>query len=566
MGYRRRKYMGGHRWALSTGLATTAVLGLALAIVAWQAREAVHEASRAQAMQDFMVGLFEHAGGGADGKPLDLRELLDAAVERGDRELERQPRARAELLGVVARLRTGLGDDREAAALLERQAYIIDTTEGIPTSLKLESLAQRGDMLRRQGAPQHCADLMQPMLDTARSEQAQLPPQAAEFYSQLGRCRRELGQRQSARLLFERALALRRETGAPAATEIESRLDLAALKADAGELPDALGRYEAARTQLREQAGDRHPLLIGIGRNLAALHRRAGRLRAAESELRGALAIALETNGPAHPVTLDTPPDLAATLVAQGRHAQAETQLAAVNRVLRARRDRPRELRESYRALARVQWQRGNAEAAIASLRAALSVSRRAGDTAHVAGSLTDLADALHRSGHDAEAATQATRALQLLNEAGARPTPARVEAERVAGTIAAAQDNPLGARAHLEAAHALALRVAEPDSLLRRQAELALVRQRALDGDPVALSRLDAIGTHDNGVLAGYARAYAADVRCTTSSSTTALQGLDGLSADLARTQPEGSALARDIDALRRACVLRSEPRVARR
>ncbi|MFC0676292.1 serine/threonine-protein kinase [Lysobacter korlensis] len=103
LGYRARKYLVRHRWALAAGTMTATVLGLALGIVAWQAREAVTEASRAQAMQDFMVGLFEHAGGMPEGGTLDLRSLLDAAVERGDRELARQPRARAELLGAAAR-------------------------------------------------------------------------------------------------------------------------------------------------------------------------------------------------------------------------------------------------------------------------------------------------------------------------------------------------------------------------------------------------------------------------------------------------------------------------------
>ncbi|HEY4555880.1 MAG TPA: serine/threonine-protein kinase, partial [Lysobacter sp.] len=98
LGYRVQKYLVRHRWALAAGALTTVVISLALGIVAWQAREAVNEASRAQAMQDFMAGLFEHASGMPEGSTLDLRALLDAAVERGDRELARQPRARAELL------------------------------------------------------------------------------------------------------------------------------------------------------------------------------------------------------------------------------------------------------------------------------------------------------------------------------------------------------------------------------------------------------------------------------------------------------------------------------------
>src|SRR5690606_22975329 len=102
------------------------VLAASLGVVAWQAREALHEAARAQAMQDFMVGVFEGAGGSRDGEPLDLRQLLSTAAERGERELARQPRALAEMLGVIARLRTGLGDYIEAKTLLDRQALLIN--------------------------------------------------------------------------------------------------------------------------------------------------------------------------------------------------------------------------------------------------------------------------------------------------------------------------------------------------------------------------------------------------------------------------------------------------------
>ena len=49
-----------------------------------------------------------------------------------------------------------------------------------------------------------------PAQDLAQREQAQLPLQAAGFYTQLGRCEREAGIGNAARPLFQRALALRR--------------------------------------------------------------------------------------------------------------------------------------------------------------------------------------------------------------------------------------------------------------------------------------------------------------------------------------------------------------------
>jgi len=231
VGYRVRKYFARHRWTLLTATTVVVVLGLSIGLVAWQARQALAEAARAQAMQDFMVGLFEQAGG-APGQAVDLRSLLATAEARDRAEPQRQPRARAELLGLLARLRLGLGDYREAQTLLRRQAAIVDNTRDIPDSLKLESLTLRGQMLALQDQAAECIALMQPFLDLARNEQAQLPPQSSQFYSQLGRCRRAAGERQGARQMYERSLAVRRETPSDDVGIVENLIDLAALQPD----------------------------------------------------------------------------------------------------------------------------------------------------------------------------------------------------------------------------------------------------------------------------------------------------------------------------------------------
>ena len=56
------QYVGRHRWALASAGIVSLVLVAALGIVAWQARQAINEAARAQAMQSFVVALFENAG------------------------------------------------------------------------------------------------------------------------------------------------------------------------------------------------------------------------------------------------------------------------------------------------------------------------------------------------------------------------------------------------------------------------------------------------------------------------------------------------------------------------
>ncbi|MDX1549203.1 MAG: serine/threonine-protein kinase [Lysobacter spongiicola] len=320
-GYRMRKYVRRHRWPLATATLITLVLAASLGIVAWQAREAVNEAARAQAMQDFMIGVFEGAGGTRDGEPLDLRDLLSVSVERGNRELAQQPRALAEILGVVARARIGLGDYREAAVLLEQQARLIGTGGDVPSSLRLESLTQRGRVLRLLGDPVQCIGLMEPAMDTARREQAQLPPQVAAFYSQLGRCSRANGEAQGARRLFERALALRREHQVDRVGQVENLVDLAGLEADAGHGDAALSQLRAAAVQLQRTVSDRHPLLVDIHGDLSALHKARGELDQAEAELRQALVVALEVHGERHAATRDVRRALA-MLGADRRRAQ----------------------------------------------------------------------------------------------------------------------------------------------------------------------------------------------------------------------------------------------------
>ena len=311
--YRVRKYVHRHRWALATALLVTLVLTTALGIVAWQARQAVQEASRAQALQDFVVGLFEHAGGGNGDGRIDVHQLLDVGVQRGTRELARQPAARAELFGVIARLRLGLGDYREALALLNRQAAIVDALgDDASAGLRLASATDRGRAQRLLGQESDCIAVMRSLQAFAQREQQQLPAQAAEFYSQLGRCQRGIGAPAAARPLFERALTLRRDPLNDAVGVAENLADLAGLDRDAGDNQKALLGYRTALAQLQANAGDRHPLAILLLRNVCALEWSTRDAMSAKRDCGNALALSLALHGKRHPETIAVHRQLAA--------------------------------------------------------------------------------------------------------------------------------------------------------------------------------------------------------------------------------------------------------------
>ncbi|WP_064747985.1 serine/threonine-protein kinase [Lysobacter antibioticus] len=560
--YRFNKYVARHRWALATASLVTVVLAAALGIVAWQAREALGEASRAQAMQDFMVGLFESARGTPEGEALDLRGLLDASVARGTRELARQPRARAELFGVVARMRTGLGDYNEARALLDRQAAIIGSTDDIPESLRIESLTQRGKVLRLLGLPRDCAALMQPSLDAARSQQAQLPSQVSEFYSELGRCRRANGERQGARQLFERSLALRREQlENNEVAEVENLIDLAGLQADAQRSREALLGFEQARRRLQQAVGDRHPLQVEIGRNLAMLRSELGQLDAAERDAREALDIALDVNGAQHPSTLDVRRQLAALHVAQGRYAQAQGELEQIRNLLVVRLGPDHlELAEVHRQLARVAWERGDEERALGELERAASIARKQGDRARLATVLFDHAQVLFDSGRPVEARALLLQVRELRVVLFGETHGQVGDTDGLLGEVELALGEGESGRARLQRAVDLTRRHYGDRDPHTRRAEIELARAQADAGDAAALIHLDSLAelpiTDETLRELGWrAQAYAAQVRCQGTQRGEARAKLDGLLRTIADARADGSAVQRTVQSIRAAC-----------
>ncbi|UWX04090.1 hypothetical protein H1235_01045 [Pseudoxanthomonas sp. NC8] len=181
-----------------------------------------------------------------------MRELLSAGARRGESELEEQPRARAELLGVIARLYIGIGDYREALSLSERQQQLLDDEDGTGDAgaadgLRLDAASQHGRVLRLLSRSQECVARMQPLAATAQRLEDALPQQAADFYIQFGRCRRMLGEALTARQWYERAIALRRDVLRDDAGVAEGMIDLAALESDAARTGAAIEQFLAAQ-------------------------------------------------------------------------------------------------------------------------------------------------------------------------------------------------------------------------------------------------------------------------------------------------------------------------------
>jgi hypothetical protein len=140
------------------GVALAAVLGLALAGgtagIAWQARVAAreatraeqeaaragheaaragHEAARANAVKNYLIGLFEQGDPNKGVKPsetMTVKELLDRGTEQIDAALAGQPETEIELLDTLGQIYTSLEDPGRAAQTDTRRVQLARTLYG----------------------------------------------------------------------------------------------------------------------------------------------------------------------------------------------------------------------------------------------------------------------------------------------------------------------------------------------------------------------------------------------------------------------------------------------------
>jgi serine/threonine-protein kinase len=492
---------------------------------------------------------------------MDLRSLLAAAEARDHAEPSRQLRTRAELLGLLARLRLGLGDYREAAELLQRQAAIVDGARDIPNSLQLESLALRGQLLILQDKALLCIDLMQPSLDLARSEEAQLPSQSSQFYSQFGRCRRAAGERQGARQMFERSLAVRRESPADEAGLIENLIDLAMLQADSGDNAAATRGLDQAMTQLRDHVGTRHPLAIAILRNRCALQRAQGNEAQAESDCQQALALALQLHGSDSRAGIDARRQLAALLVDQGRYAEALREFTEAQTWLTARLgpEHP-DIARNYNSIGITAWERGNVGTALPALAHAVAIWRKGSDKGLLAAGLFNQAMVLHDAGFDKDAWPLLQESRRLRVEQFGAQHGIVGDTDRLIGVVAIALGRMAEARSALQSGVMLTRNSYGPAHSHTLRAELSQARMLAADGDAGAVRRMAEIGeiaTADSEIrkASWLARAYLAETHCTGATALAHTE-LDAIDREMQATTPEGGAVLREVRAIRDACV----------
>jgi len=358
--YRVAKFTRRHRVALAVGGAFALAVLAGTAATAWQARAARAQATRADAVRDFVLALFDGiTPDESKGRVVSARELVDRGAARIGETLAREPEVEAPLATALATAYRQLGDYVQAATFAER------------------ALSAADDATTRSGA----------LVERGRTRAAQGDYDAAE---------RDLRD----------ALA-----ATPDAARNATRLRLADVLAERGRLDEALALTTDTLARVREP-DERARALSALG----GIHFGQGKLDDAAKELTQALALARAAHGEAHTQTATAEHDLGVVVLQQGDARTAATLFEQALATRRALLGEHPDVADSEFNLGAAARRGGDAERAAQLVGDALAMQRKLLGANHpaVARSLNSLALLASERGDPAGAATRMREALAV--------------------------------------------------------------------------------------------------------------------------------------------------------
>ena len=328
--YALGKYVKRHVLAISAFSLISLVL-LSSSVVMWvQGQRITEQADRAQALQAFLISLFEGAEGQRNAGTLDVSALLDAGEGQANRELLQQPLARAEVLGLIARLRIGLQQHHAALDLLRHQQDIINTLDDRPVALEVEAAIMRARIFRALDQPLGCRSELRMAQSHISKTARQHPLLLGQLHTQIGRCllveNPNLAAQQfklSARYFERSAVSLD--------DSIQNVVDLAEANVYLGQPEEALKQLYEALDRLRLAGKEASAQGILIYQVMAQAAGATGARRDQEDALRRSVDLAVAHFGNTHPAARQARINMALSLSWQQPSVHSATQLGQIN-------------------------------------------------------------------------------------------------------------------------------------------------------------------------------------------------------------------------------------------
>ncbi len=286
--YRLGKFIARHRVAvLSSGSLLLALL-VSLAVSLWQSTLARQEASRANAMRDFMVSAFAQAEPSVPrAGPATVIDAVKRALQTTVSEQGTDPRARLELRGSLAHVLQAQGDVEGAAKIyqttLQQSSDLLGADH--PETLELRFALAYNEFTRAEyaGARSHIDDLLRSVGTSSTPLSIKALSFSAVLASKVPDRARALSDSQKA---TERARVL----GDPEVmrTTLNER---SFVLFDAGDYPGAFVAMSEVLAINRRLFGEQHERVATAQSSIARIYQRLGNLPLAEQAAKAALDI-----------------------------------------------------------------------------------------------------------------------------------------------------------------------------------------------------------------------------------------------------------------------------------
>jgi eukaryotic-like serine/threonine-protein kinase len=540
--YRSGKFVRRNR----VGVAAAALVVLSLIGgflgTAWQARLATAEAERAEAVRAFVTSLFEVSDPAfSRGDEITARELLDRGAERIETELARQPRARAEMLGVLGGIYRDLGLFERAEPLLQQSLELRRSLHGEQHWESAAAAHELGALFLAIGRHDEAEALHRQALEARQRRFGSAHPETARSLSALGEVLgrkadydqaeqlhrealvihlrhfgeehaevgttldnlatllRAKGEHAEAERLQRRSLAVRqRVLGPEHLATASSTNNLALLLSDRGELEEAEGLFRQVLAFDTRRLGEEHPYTATVMNNLASVLRRRGGHDEAERLYRRALVIDRELHGDVHPKVATVLNNLASVLRDRGEYEESERLYRQALATFRAvHGERHPSVGTAHAVLATVVHLRGDAAGAERLYRRALEILRPAFPEGHgrTAAALTGLGRVLVGEGRAAEAEPLLREALEIFTRTQGESDGRTADARTELGAALAAQGRYTEAEPLLLESHRVLAALPSPEhERVRRRTIEQLVALYAAQGHTAKPARLRAL------------------------------------------------------------------------
>ncbi|MCC5824196.1 MAG: serine/threonine-protein kinase [Phycisphaerales bacterium] len=435
--YRLTKFARRHRLEIAAAAAVgLALVGLGVGGSYFALREhraaqrAERQLVRANALatfaQDILTGVDPATARGRDTAL--LREILDNAGERVDRDLGEHPDAAVSMLNTIGFAAMQVADYEQAETQFRRAVLIGMERLGADAPVTLDAVDNLASVLTQRQRLDEAAPLFESVIEIRTRTLGPDHPDTLKAMSNLGALHDRAGRAREAHDLHAAVLSARRRTlGENHEQTLASMNNLANALDDLGRIDEAaalLGRVLRAQTQAD---GADHPRTLATMNNLASAYAQTGRRDEAAAMHARILASKRRVLPPDHPSTLTTLINLGSLLLDLDRVGEAEPLIEEA--VAGARRAGPGAAMQRVGALnvlGRLHRAGGRADLAVEALEEGVAALRDAAGPAHpaVVTMLGNLAAARADAGDHAGAEAAAREGLTIAGTLGGAPHP----------------------------------------------------------------------------------------------------------------------------------------------